>query len=281
MMPSARWMRKTLARWLPERVKARFRARLFGYGAVPADAVIREDAGSVVAAFEGITLRAPVEARADLAYHLAENTDSVQELASFVRGARERGGLLMDVGAARGLFSALWCLARDGNHAVAYEPSPVQVDDACRLAEMNGIAGRMRVRPAAVGASPATVRAAVDALQLIDLAPRDDAASFELEMTTLADECARLGVDPDAVKIDVEGHELAVLRGAETLLAGRKPLLFLELHLDLLEHAGQDPAEVVALLTRHGYRFESTAGRPLRAAAITGSAKAVLRFVAR
>jgi hypothetical protein len=99
-------------------------------------------------------------------------------------------------------------------------------------------------------------------------------------MTTLDAEMDRVGI-PAVVKVDVEGFEMEVLLGAERLLRDHHPLLLLELHLDLLERRGVRPGEIVSLLARHGYRFESVTGRPLSTRAVTGSPNAVLRLVAR
>jgi FkbM family methyltransferase len=280
-MLNLRWARAHLARWMPEALKSRFRARLFGYGPTPAalGSVRMEDDG-VVAELGGVRMRAPAAAYADLRYHLVDNADSVYEMEAVLRAARDPGGLLMDVGAARGLISVMFCVASPDNRAVAYEPSPGQAGDAARAGEMNGVAGRITVRTAAVGAVPATLRGAVDTLGLIDLSPRAGAETFDVEMTTLDAEVDRVGV-PTVVKVDVEGYELEVLRGAERLLRDHRPLLLLELHLDMLERRGVPPGRIVDLLVGHGYRFESVTGRPLRPRAVTGSPNAVLRLVAR
>ena len=59
---------------------------------------------------------------------------------------------------------------------------------------------------------------------------------------------------PRFVKIDVEGAELAVLRGAERLLRGHRPILF-------LEHGGRDDTgEIHALLTCLGYAIYDVDG---------------------
>lgn len=279
-MLSLRWMRTHLSRWVPETLKARFRARLFGYGPSAGAGSVRREGDGVVAELGGVRLRAPAAAYDDLRYHLVDNADSIREMEAVLRAARDPGGLLLDVGAARGLISAAFCVAGGENRAVAYEPSPVQAHDAARMAEMNGVAARMSVREAAVGARAATVRGAVDAIGLIDLAPAAGAQQFDVEMTTLDAEVERVGV-PTVVKIDVEGHELEVLRGAGRLLRDHRPLLLLEIHMDLLERRGTRPGEIVALLRGHGYRFETCAGRPLPPRAVTGSPKAVLRLVAR
>jgi FkbM family methyltransferase len=277
-----RWMRRHLARWLPERLKARHRARLFGYGAPPAGTAgsVREADGHLVVSFDGIEMRVPAAAAGDVRYHFVENADSVEEIRGVVRAARESGGVLLDVGAMRGLFAAAWILARAGNRAVALEPSPAFARDLEELGELNGMGDRLRSVSAAAGRTPGTVRAGVSALGLIDFAPPPGAESFDVAVTSLDAECARLG-PPDAVKVDVEGDELEVLLGGAGLLESRRPLLFLELHLDVLERRGVAVGEIVRLLAGHGYRFETSAGDPLPASAVARSPKAVLRVVAR
>jgi FkbM family methyltransferase len=282
-MLSLRWMRKNLARWVPERVKAPYRARLFGYGdpsATASPATVRMDAGTVTVAFEGIELRAPVAAADDVRYHFVENAASVEEIRGLIGVARKTGGVLVDVGAMRGLFSAAWILARPGNRAVAYEPSPTVLGDLEAVRELNALGDRLSVSRAALGRARATVTAGTDAMGLIDFQPLPGAETFATEVTTLDEEVASRGFRPDAVKIDVEGNELDVLLGASTLLAAR-PVVFMELHLDLLERRGVRPGAVVELLSGCGYRFFTCRGGRLRARAVTGSPSAVLRFVAR
>jgi FkbM family methyltransferase len=53
---------------------------------------------------------------------------------------------------------------------------------------------------------------------------------------------------PDVLKIDVEGAEAGVLRGAEKLLTTARPVVLCEANAD-------SRAEVSAILSRHGYRF--------------------------
>jgi len=280
-MLNLRWMRQHLARGVPEWLKRRFRARLFGYRGPPLEpGTLRRREGVVEVAFRGVGFRAPEAAYPDLRYHLADNHDSVEELASVVRIARETGGVLLDVGAARGVISTVFCLAREGNRAVALEPSPVQVADARAMAAMNGLEGRLEVREVAAGSRPAEVPGAVDPIGLIDLSPPPGAQTFPVSVVTLDDEARRLGDGPTVVKVDVEGHEAEVLRGARALLA-RRPVLLLELHLDLLERRGERVDELVEMLRGFGYRFESSAGRPLDARAVARSPNAVLRVVAR
>jgi FkbM family methyltransferase len=57
------------------------------------------------------------------------------------------------------------------------------------------------------------------------------------------------------IKIDVEGGEAGVLRGATRLLAEHAPVLWMEVNPSSLSAAGSSPAELGELLRGHGYRF--------------------------
>jgi len=55
------------------------------------------------------------------------------------------------------------------------------------------------------------------------------------------------------IKIDVEGFELNVLRGARLTLEKHRPLLFLEINPEALDSVGAQAAELTWLLKYQGY----------------------------
>jgi FkbM family methyltransferase len=59
----------------------------------------------------------------------------------------------------------------------------------------------------------------------------------------------------DVVKIDVDGHEVRVLRGADTTLSVLRPSMVLELAPYALEEHGDSFEALVALVSRARYRF--------------------------
>jgi FkbM family methyltransferase len=62
---------------------------------------------------------------------------------------------------------------------------------------------------------------------------------------------------PTHVKIDVEGFEYQVLAGGREFLASAQPIVFLELHCEILKQLGTAPQDVLELLHDFGYqRFE-------------------------
>jgi hypothetical protein len=78
-----------------------------------------------------------------------------------------------------------------------------------------------------------------------------DVSGDEVETVAIDD----LGVVPNVIKIDVEGFEIAVLRGAKNVLK-HKPRLEIETHLFEkvnMRYHGFDPQELLDILYFNGY----------------------------
>ncbi len=75
----------------------------------------------------------------------------------------------------------------------------------------------------------------------------DGAGAYDVELRTL-DSLVADGRRVDFIKIDVEGYELQVLRGAQRILEEHKPRMFLEVHPVLLKRFGDPLSELAALL---------------------------------
>jgi len=72
----------------------------------------------------------------------------------------------------------------------------------------------------------------------------------ELEVSAVSLDSLFPSEMPDFVKIDVEGAELSVLRGAERILRNGSATFLVELH----EFGGSESREVLRLMRGHGYR---------------------------
>ena len=278
-----RTLKSVGAQLLPEALKKPLRGVLYGYRkarvALPVD-FASDDEGPLVVVDGRIRLRFREDDRRLVRIHFADHGAAVEEMASFVAVAAA-ARTFFDVGADRAIFSHVFCAMGPDRRAVAYEPSPVRFQAAAALRTLNRFEAQMTLRQAALGAEEGLVAGTLFADGTMSPEACDPSGqAARMEMTTVDREVEALGVVPDVVKIDVEGYEHEVLRGARRLLAERKPAICLELHLDLLERRGIPPARLVDDLRSYGYRFRSAVGRELRPRDVSGSVHAILRLVA-
>jgi FkbM family methyltransferase len=119
---------------------------------------------------------------------------------------------VVDLGANVGYFGAFalgrWPEAR----VVAYEPDPANAAVHLRAIALNGLADRWELRRAAAAAADGELRfrASGDALS------RADASG---ELVVRSEDVLPVAADADLLKLDVEGAELDVIRGAADTLA--------------------------------------------------------------
>jgi FkbM family methyltransferase len=197
---------------------------------------------------------------------LSENPTLAAELAGFRRFARP-GMVLFDVGAHFGVFT-LAALHYGGADArvVAVEPSSVPARVLRANLALQDASHRATVVQAAIGARDGSLSMLATGAGgghyfVAAEQPRPD--GLELEQLTLPTLVERTGLTPTHVKIDVEGHEGAVLDGASDWLARVRPVLLIELHNDELRRLGQSPEELVTKLAEIGYRLVDHAGNAL------------------
>ena len=181
---------------------------------------------------------------------LSWNPDEYRAFRSTVRP----GMVALDIGANVGAYSTLlgrW-VGADGA-VFAFEPAPRAFEGLVRHVRLNGLTGIVRPIWAAVGEAPATAPFVLaGTVGESRLATAADKAPDAISVRVLAvDEfCERERIAPDFIKIDVEGSELAVLRGArETIRARRGKLaLFVEMHPSIWPALGLGLDEMMAEL---------------------------------
>jgi len=160
------------------------------------------------------------------------------------------GDLFVDVGANVGLYSLL--AAEVGCRVLAFEPDESNRAALERNIGINSRQGTITVLPEAVSdhVGHVSFRAGEDALARI--AADEDAGAVRIPCTTLD---AVIGQELVAgLKIDVEGAEFRVLKGAERLLRSRAiGLIQMECNQMSEENFGESRDESVAFLSSCGY----------------------------
>jgi FkbM family methyltransferase len=147
------------------------------------------------------------------------------------------GSVIWDVGANMGLFSfAAAGLAGPKGRVYAFEPDAVMARLLRRSARLNPGAAAVEVVPCAVAQDLSLARfeiarrsRASNALEGFQLSESGGVREVETTMTVSLDWLAERLPAPDVLKVDVEGAELAVFRGARRLLAAKNPVLIFEL----------------------------------------------------
>src|SRR5205085_7533724 len=162
--------------------------------------------------------------------HLSWNAEEYEALKRETRP----GATVLDVGANVGCYTMLlagW--AGDSGRVYAFEPAAASRAGLERHLALNGLAARVSVRREAVS-DRAGDAPFVDAGTHGDnrLVPATTPGSTTVPSLSIDGFCEDAGLSPDVIKIDIEGAELAALRGARRTIArrGAALALFVELH---------------------------------------------------
>ena len=271
---------------MPTPVRAWLARYRFGYSGgaaeIPLTRENRAGGGFRVTLRSGPGFAMTSDLEPDYLAHFVEDGDSREEMAGFLEISRASApdAVLLDIGANTGLFSLVHLTTGPLHRAVLLEPSPPLCRAASDLLRLNAVAGRADVVVAGAGATSGPRRIVTDELGFA-VGAVESADAIDVPFVTVDELCAARGFVPSIVKIDVEGAEAAVLRGAIQTLRAHRPVLCLELHLDMLEQSGESAGAMLEALSRIGYRFETPSGTPLPAWRLSRSLKAIVRIVAR
>ncbi|MDX1477005.1 MAG: FkbM family methyltransferase [Saprospiraceae bacterium] len=159
------------------------------------------------------------------------------------------GDLLVDVGAHVGSYAIL-AGARDAR-VVAVEPHPESRHLLEEHVRMNNLGHQIEILPHALDASPGTtwMTSRQGQQNHVMTAPSTDA--MEVATSTLNALCE--SHPPTAIKIDVEGFELSVLRGGEAVLQHPALLAVCVETMGLARRYGSTDQEVVQMLRDAGF----------------------------
>lgn len=209
---------------------------------------------------------------AEVGYFYAQAGDLItRHLRDF--GAHQRGTLnvvtsvlqaadtLIDVGAHIGTMSIPLARHLSAGRVIAVEGDPTTAHVLEHNVRENGMSDKIRVHSCVLTDAPGPVSGEHMALN-------SGATSFyadrhgSVEATTL--DTLLSGVDLDGadclLKLDVEGSELAVLRGGEQFVRQRRPLIVVEVSANQLAHHGSQTSDLDRWLHDHEYDLFAITG---------------------
>jgi FkbM family methyltransferase len=207
-----------------------------------------------------VVLELPIESRLSQMIHRGDFELDEQ---CFVRTFLRAGDIVVDVGANLGLFTALAAFTVGAAGRVyAFEPNPERLRSLNRNVARNGLTN---VVSSGVALSDQQGRAGFnvvldgwDAYSSLGAAePGRSTRRVSVEVDTLDDVCDKAGIGLDRlrlVKIDVEGWEEFVLRGARRTLAGpAAPVIIFEANESAARRSGSSAEAVADVLRSYGY----------------------------
>lgn len=190
---------------------------------------------------------------------LAWNPEEYAALKAEVRP----GATVLDIGANVGAYSLLFATwAGETGRVYSFEPAPGARTGLMRHLALNGLADRVTVQPQAVSdrisKSPFMGAGASGDNRLLKAGVR---GAIIVPTLTIDDFCVASSITPDVIKIDIEGGELAALRGARRTIHETPALaLFVELHPAVWPALGYSRGDLEQELATQGLRVDALPG---------------------
>jgi FkbM family methyltransferase len=198
---------------------------------------------------EGIILKIDNRARYGFEFFSWRSPEMVVEMNCFIEHAKGKTCLL-DIGSLHGIFSLVFTEINKYGKAYAFEPAP----EAFEILKNNSLLST-RVKP--------FNKALSDRYGTLNMHREwDHYVSGEAKQNEIKTPISCISGDDfcenhsyvDVAKIDVEGHELKVLKGLYKTIKLNHPLIFLELHTERIVGEGDSVKEVVEMLKELKYK---------------------------
>lgn len=178
---------------------------------------------------------------------------------SYIKSILKPGMTLLDVGANIGYYSIIASpILGDRGQIHAFEPVAQQYADLQANISRNNLknihakklivsekSGMMTIN---LGGDDNSGTASVA------FAPSNNGRSETVETVSLDEYVAKNRLKVDVIKVDVEGHELSVFKGARETLKQQKPILLAEVKQFLFKRAGTSREELYSFLSELGYQ---------------------------
>jgi FkbM family methyltransferase len=167
-----------------------------------------------------------------------------------------RSRCFVDVGANSGIYTVLGCTINPNVSVVAVEPVPKVCAALANNVTQNNFAARVTILNVALGDSNGMVsfHEAADATMgslAVGGYRGQRGRVIQVECRTLDSIVEQLNIEPDFLKIDVEGFEDVVLSGASRVLSKFRPRIVLE------ANPGDPGERMTEILSQYGYRFQN------------------------
>ncbi len=200
----------------------------------------------------------------------------------FLLNAARESSIIFDVGANIGYYTVQFCrILKKPGHVYAFEPTSYQFNVLKRNILLNNITRVTCIKAIVSDSDGATKRVYFSGVDntggsSVEIKSKE---YEDVSTVTIDTFCEKSKIEKiDLMKIDVEGHELRVLRGMERVL--KKNIvknLFVEINNETLSVAGTSSSEIVSYLELFNYKPHSIKSSKMKEYKI-GSSESLVYF---
>ena len=184
-----------------------------------------------------------------------------KDVTELFRKIINKDDIIFDVGANIGWYATLF--ACNGAECHAFEPNPQVFDRLVRNCGSNiSDNHKLFLNKIALGSEKGTVsfynfRNLHHGLSSLSDFGRDDKEEVKVKCSTLSEYVIKNEIKKvDLIKVDVEGSELPVLKGSESMLSkGYTPIWVFEMNDETSKHFNYSPSDILQILQKYGYSF--------------------------
>lgn len=168
-------------------------------------------------------------------YHKYFPADYERTNFSFYKNICTPGMNSIDIGAHIGLFS-VYMQKLSGGQVYSFEPTPSTVSVLKKTIRLNHTARKIEVIAAAVSDINGRARFSMDiqdasvSNSLVQYERTADLETCEVDVVTIDEFVRQRSIKIGFIKIDAEGAEFAVLKGAQKTLQSQRPIMILAVH---------------------------------------------------
>jgi FkbM family methyltransferase len=263
-LPFARPLLAPVQKWRAHRVRQQKIREAQAFEKFVQDAFSNVEDGSLVVRIPNLGGAYEIDFRSHILLRVLRKKTYEPELVELAARYLDPERDVLDIGANVGLLTVFFARSIQPPHKVlSVEPTPLAQSYLRRNIERNAVAEKVVVFDGLVTEKPGSYELHVipgkeEYSSLGNIVHKsttgEQSRTIQVAGETVDHLVGRFGVRPGFVKIDTEGAELFVLRGAIQTLRRERPVLLMELSDRLLASLGCSSEQVFALLRENGYR---------------------------
>jgi FkbM family methyltransferase len=229
-----------------------------------------EDPVIRVKEFQGVFL---IDRRSDVFKRLLIRETYEPSMANLVLRYLDRDRDVIDVGANIGFYTVLFAQTLREAKVLAIEPTSNSLGRLRKNIQLNDVAGKTIIFEGALSdfQGRGELKALAGKEEYSTLGRwrhpsirEKEFTTYEIEISTIDSLAGKYSLKPGLIKIDVEGMESSVLRGARDTLINERPVILSEVSDYLLKENDSSSAEVIKFLESLNYVIVSIESPELR-----------------